>query len=326
MSGKRFKILCIDGGGIKGLYSAEVLNTLEYTYGPLSDYFDMLCGTSTGGIIALGISAKIPMQDIVKFYESKGAAIFSQWKKFWPLKDLLLMIKQSLICSKYSNRSLKKALVEVFGERKIAESNNLLCIPSYNITCAQTRVFKKDYNQFNQDDQKTYVDVALATSAAPTYFPLHTINNVDYIDGGLWANDPTLVAISEYLYSFSDEYEGVDILSISSCEKSSAETLCCKNRSFLAWSQTLFDIYNNGQNQSSRFFVEKLKNHLKFDLNIVRIQNAPLSPQQAKIIAMDNASKHALKCLSGIGKTVGANYKDKPEVKKFFETKKTFNF
>lgn len=326
MSGKRFKILCIDGGGIKGLYSAEVLNTLEHTYGPLSDYFDMLCGTSTGGIIALGISAKIPMQDIVKFYESKGASIFSQKKKFWPFRDQLLVLKQSLICSKYSSRSLREALVEVFGGRKIAESNNLLCIPSYNVTCAQTRVFKKDYRQFNQDDQKTYVDVALATSAAPTYLPLHTINNVDYIDGGLWANDPTQVAISEYLYSFSDEYNGVDILSISSCEKSTAETPCCRNRSFFAWSKTLFDIYTNGQNQSSRFFIERLKNHLKFDLNIVRIHNTPLSSKQAKIIAMDNASKRALKCLSGIGKTVGANYKDKPEVRKFFETKKTFNF
>ncbi len=326
MAEKRFKILCIDGGGIKGLYSAEVLNTLEHTYGPLSDYFDMICGTSTGGIIALGISAKIPMQNIVAFYETKGTSIFSQWKKFWPLRDFLLILRQALICSKYSNRALKKALEEVFGEKKIAESNNLLCIPSYNVTYAQPRVFKKDYGRLNQDSQKTYVDVALATSAAPTYLPLHTINNVDYVDGGLWANDPTQVAISEYLFSFADKYDGVDILSISSCEKSSAETPCCKHRSFLAWSRTLFDMYTNGQNQSSRFFIERLKNHLDFDLNIVRIQNAPLSPVQAKIIDMDNASWRALKCLSGIGKTVGANYKDKTEVKYFFETKKTYNF
>jgi hypothetical protein len=146
------------------------------------------------------------------------------------------------------------------------------------------------------------------------------------VDGGLWANDPTQVAISEYLFSFADKYDGVDILSISSCEKSSAETPYCKHRSFLAWSRTLFDMYTNGQNQFSRFFIERLKNHLDFDLNIVRIQNAPLSPVQAKIIDMDNASWRALKCLSGIGKTVGANYKDKTEVKYFFETKKTYNF
>ena len=326
MAEKRFKILCIDGGGIKGLYSAEVLNTLEHTYGPLSDYFDMICGTSTGGIIALGISAKIPMQDIVAFYESKGALIFSQWKKPWPLRDLLLVFKQAVICSKYSNRALKKALIDVFGSRKIAESNNLLCIPSYNVTCAQTRVFKKDYGFFNQDSQKTYVDVALATSAAPTYLPLHSINNVDYIDGGLWANDPTQVALSEFLYSFAGEYDGLDILSISTCEKGSAETPSIKHRSFIGWARTLFDIYTNGQNQATRFLIEKLKPHIDFDLKLVRIKNDLLAPDQAKIVEMDNASKRALKCLSGVGKTTGVKYKDKPEVKYFFETKKTYNF
>lgn len=79
---KKFKILCIDGGGIKGLYSAQVLAKFEESFNTrLSDHFDLICGTSTGGIIALGVSAKIPMKDVVEFYENYGPKIFaSKWK------------------------------------------------------------------------------------------------------------------------------------------------------------------------------------------------------------------------------------------------------
>ena len=77
INNKKFKILCIDGGGIKGLYSAQVLAELESAYNVrLSDYFDLICGTSTGGIIALGVSASIEMGKIVEFYKECGPRIF----------------------------------------------------------------------------------------------------------------------------------------------------------------------------------------------------------------------------------------------------------
>lgn len=73
---KKFKILCIDGGGIKGLYSAQLLAKFEEVFRTnLSDHFDLICGTSTGGIIALGASLKIPMSKVVEFYEQKGSQI-----------------------------------------------------------------------------------------------------------------------------------------------------------------------------------------------------------------------------------------------------------
>lgn len=76
---KPFKILCIDGGGIKGLYSAELLAKFEKVFGcVISDCFDMLCGTSTGGIIALAASLKIPMSDVVLFYQKHGPLIFNE--------------------------------------------------------------------------------------------------------------------------------------------------------------------------------------------------------------------------------------------------------
>lgn len=83
---KPFKILCIDGGGIKGLFSAQVLAKFEEVFSTnISDQFDLICGTSTGGIIALAASAKIPMSDVVSFYKDKGPLIFSEHKKgfFW---------------------------------------------------------------------------------------------------------------------------------------------------------------------------------------------------------------------------------------------------
>ena len=105
---KRFKILCIDGGGIKGLYSAQVLAKFEESFNTrLSDHFDLICGTSTGGIIALGVSARIPMKDVVEFYENYGPKIFaSRWKKldFWG--NLILGLKQAICTSHYSQDPL----------------------------------------------------------------------------------------------------------------------------------------------------------------------------------------------------------------------------
>lgn len=85
MEARHFKILCIDGGGIKGIYSAELLAKFEEVFGcVVSDCFDMLCGTSTGGIIALAASLKIPMSSVVKFYREKGPSIFNERVKCMP--------------------------------------------------------------------------------------------------------------------------------------------------------------------------------------------------------------------------------------------------
>lgn len=164
-----FKILCIDGGGIKGLFSAQILAKFEEVYDTkISEQFDLICGTSTGGIIALAASANISMSDVVNFYKEKGPKIFAQKRKK-NLGKLWLKIKQICYKGKYSNEELRKALAEVFKDKKIYESSNLLCIPAFDIITATPRVFKRDYKKFTEDNKKTYVDVALATSAAPTY-------------------------------------------------------------------------------------------------------------------------------------------------------------
>ena len=201
MHTKKFKILCIDGGGIKGLYSARLLAKFEEVFDcVISDCFDMLCGTSTGGIIALAASLKIPMSDVVKFYQEHGPSIFNERAKHRLGGSAFLRSKQIVCGGKYSAKPLRSALESVFGDRTIAESNNFLCIPAYNTLTANPRVFKKDYDNFTEDDRKSYVDIALATSAAPTYLPVMEIEGDQFVDGGLWANNPILVALTEYLY------------------------------------------------------------------------------------------------------------------------------
>lgn len=322
---KPFKILCIDGGGIKGLFSAQVLAKFEEVFNTgITEHFDLICGTSTGGIIALAASAKIPMHDVVDFYKSKGPLIFAQNKKSrWG--QLLLKFKQLFYKGKYDNTELKKALTEVFGCRKISESSNLLCIPAFDIIHATPRVFKKDYNNFTEDNGKRYVDVALATSAAPTYLPIHNIDSSQFVDGGVWANNPSLVGLMEYLYQFADDerFNGVDILSISSLELPQGGTFRKTSNSFADWGAGLIDLFSIGQAKSMEKLFQFLDGKFKFPMRYVRIANSSLSPQQIQLIDMDNASKASLDLLQSIGIQTAVNAKMNQEVINFFVTKKT---
>lgn len=329
---KPFKILCIDGGGIKGLYSAKVLSIFEETYDTLcSGHFDLICGTSTGGIIALAISQKMSMNNVVDFYKEYGPSIFIQKNRKWSIKDKLLSFKQVLLRSKYPQKYLKRALQEQFGDKTIKDSHNLLCIPAYNMTDASPRIFKKDYAEFNQDDKKSYVEVALATAAAPTYLPVVEIDNIMYADGGLYANNPIIIGLTEALYKWikpqgkrgPNDFDGVEVLSISSLEVASGDVPGNTARSFWNWKDTLFDSYTIGQNKSSQFFLKVLKNHLDFELEITRVVNNPLSPDQSQLIEMDNASDKSLKLLEAIGLQTGVKQKDSKIIKNFFTNPKT---
>jgi Patatin len=132
----KFKILCIDGGGIKGLYTAKLLAMLEDTYEVrITDCFDMICGTSTGGLIALAASLGKPMSEVVDFYQRYGSDIFNQRAKRSKLGRTKLAYKQAMCKGKYDGTALKKALAEVFGSTRISESKNFLCIPSINRRC-----------------------------------------------------------------------------------------------------------------------------------------------------------------------------------------------
>ncbi|CAM3435275.1 CBASS cGAMP-activated phospholipase [Sphingobacterium prati] len=333
---KVFKVLTIDGGGIKGLYSAQILRHFEEKFEcRISDYFDMLCGTSTGGLIALALSLKIPASDICDFYDNEGPKIFTNFRKikFAGKKYSNGTIKQVLRGGKFPDTKLKESLVGIFGDKKIGESHNLLCIPSYNITEARPFVFKFDHKEgdLNRDNKASYVDVALATSAAPTYFPMAEISaydNKQFIDGGVWGNNPTLVGYLEALQYFvgkGKEFEKLKILSVSSLSLTGGKPTGLKrSRSFLDWKDDLFETSFTGQSFFTDFFMRKMTELQDLDVDYVRIPSSEISSSQEELVQLDVATKPALDLIRGKGNDMGDIYRKKPEIADFFKHEKLY--
>jgi patatin-like phospholipase/acyl hydrolase len=161
----RFQILSLDGGGIKGLFSAAVLASIEEDLSiNVTDHFDLITGTSVGGIIALALGLGMKPREILEFYLSKGPKIFPRW---FGLKWL-----QHWGYRKFSAKYLTAALQDCFKDKRLAESKKMLVIPSYNIGSDDIYLFRTPHHERLKRDYKVPIwKIALATSAAPTFFP-----------------------------------------------------------------------------------------------------------------------------------------------------------
>lgn len=334
MNPKTFKILSIDGGGIKGLYSASLLAAIEKKTGkPIGASFDLICGTSTGGLIALALASGQPAQDLVDLYYNHGNEIFPTSNNKWlrKLQSTWQTFKQATWGGKYSNKSLQVHLKKVFGEKTLGELNNLVCIPSFNLTQGKTRVFKYPHTEggFFKDKNVPLVDAALATSAAPTYLPIHRYENELYVDGGVWANNPSLCGVLEALKYFvgeDKEYDRIDLLSIPSVEVSSAWTPdAVKNQSFARWRDKLFQTSMDGQAFFTDFFLKNTIEKLAPNSKYHRIKSRALSKAEMEMISMDRTDKAALDTIKGLGDYQGAEIALDENVLHFFETAKTYS-
>src|SRR5258707_11878842 len=187
------RILTIDGGGIKGVFPAAFLATLEDELGaPIADYFDLIAGTSTGGIIAIGLGLGLTARDLLRFYRETGARIF-------PRQGSIAGALRRAFRAKCTNAPLRQVLTEAFGERYLGESKTRLLIPSLNLAAERVHLYKTSHHPKLIHDYKVpAVEVALATVAAPTYFPIHVSpEGVPYIDGSMWARNPLGLPVIE---------------------------------------------------------------------------------------------------------------------------------
>jgi hypothetical protein len=185
------RILSIDGGGIKGVFPAAFLAEIEDRVGgSVADYFDLIAGTSTGGIIALGLGLGFSAREILSFYEQNGAEVF-RGRRFQRVR--------SLFGPRYDSEPLRRALNVHFGERRLGESRKRLVIPSMSLATGDVYIYKTPHHpRFERDYTERVVDVAMATASAPVYFPAHrSATGIPLVDGGMWANNPTGMAVVE---------------------------------------------------------------------------------------------------------------------------------
>lgn len=206
-----FKILAFDGGGIRGLFSASVVSHIEeYSQERLIDHFDLVVGTSTGAIIALGLAAGLSGSEILTFYEEHGPQIFSRKRRVG-----------QVLRPKYSSDALSAALRDVFGDKKLNDLTAPVCIASYEIIESVPRVLKTDHqSDLHWGGDLTVWKVAAASAAAPTFFRPVTVDREDlHIDGGLWANNPVLVGLTEAMTRFNQPLCNINVLSIGTCSK-----------------------------------------------------------------------------------------------------------
>lgn len=209
-----FRILSIDGGGILGLLPSLVLAELEDRFlggEPIGKHFDLITGTSTGGIIALGLGQGLSAREISKIYLERGHIIFPQGNK---MMRWLRRVRQSVVYA-YDRNVLENELRRVFQAKVLSTSQIPLCIPAFEGRYGEPYIFKTPHHpDYKRDQHDRLVDIGMSTAAAPTFFAALKRDGYTFIDGGVWANNPIMVGLVDVLTCFDINRRQVKILSL----------------------------------------------------------------------------------------------------------------
>lgn len=204
-----FYILSIDGGGLRGAFAAHVLQRVEDELQVAwRDQFGLMAGTSTGAILAAGLACGQTAQALAKFYRASGPMVF-------PSGPFARLPAWRLFKSRYSSSTLKETLDSVFRDATLGQVPIPLIVPAVDIVNDCVHVFKSKYDDgFVRDANVRVADAVLASCAAPTYFDPQVAGNYLLADGGLWANNPSLVAAIDAHYRLGIPFEDLRVLSI----------------------------------------------------------------------------------------------------------------
>lgn len=204
-----FHILTLDGGGTRGIYTAQLLAEIEQMFQRrIRSCFDLIVGTSTGAIIAGAAVSDIPMADIVELFETETPHIF---RRRWYRIPLFL--------SKYPSQKLTEVLAAHLPATPLGEIATPLMITSSEISKSNIHIFRSNYRSrdseiVSTDKEVSLRDAILASCAAPTFFAPKSLDNFLLADGGLWANNPSTIALTEAFSAFGKGAQEVRMLSI----------------------------------------------------------------------------------------------------------------
>ena len=316
MSRSKIRILTIDGGGIRGLIPARILVRVEELLqeisrnkkAKISDYFDLVAGTSTGGILTALILAPEPgykAVDLVDLYVRYGDSIFTRAVAAKTVDPL------GLFNPLYQHDTLETVLLKYFGDLKVSELVRPCLIPMYNIeTGMATFVSGLGIRQFPERDR--YVkDVLRATTAAPTYFaPMRRLHDA-FIDGGMFANNPALCAYVEAT-KFPAEPRAEDIMILSLGTGSINRNYpyeSARRWGRLHWIRPALEIYSSAASQTVDHQLEILYEHKDKMENYLRIE--PNLKEFKTSVALDNTAPENIQSLIKVGEKLSVQYEQK---------------
>ena len=322
-----FRVLSLDGGGMRGLYTATVLDTLVERFGggverDIGKGFNLITGTSTGGILACALAYGLPAKRIIELFKNVGPQIFTDPTPSGKVA-LSAWIFRNLKRSANTNSHLKDALTECFGTKTVGdlyhERGIGLCVPAVNLATSKPRVFKTGHDpKKNLDDQLSLVDLCLATSAAPIVLPLAEVcDPFDpevchvFADGGLWANNPVLVGLVEAL-TLTTPTTPIEVLSIGTCPPPSG-ALVMKGKTKWGlykwkagiWSLSLsLDAQSAGHHFIATILAQQLSQCGR-SCTIMRLPQGAPSNEQTVHLGLDRASPESIQVLMQLARTDG---------------------
>lgn len=265
-----FVILAIDGGGIRGIFAAKLLELIAARY-PLLSKVSLLAGTSTGAIIAACLSAGMTPERITALYRAAGPSIFS--RKFFLGPRLI----EKALQSPYDIMRLKAILRQVFSQTKLNAARLPLIIPTTNIKTGHAHIFKS----YDCDAKLPLYKAVLASCSAPTYFDPTIVDGCLLADGGMWANNPSQVALGQAISHFKVDISCVRIISIGTGHFNE-----CYNENTRSWG-----LLNGWKIRTLTEFVSSLQSETAFEVlstilppgNLLRLnfsQNRLIKPDE----------------------------------------------
>ena len=310
-----FRVLSIDGGGMRGYYSSAYLqelvqlakNRFDQNEVDLSKKFHLVVGTSTGAIVGAGLLAGLDPSEIMAFYENNGKLVFP---KQLPTNRFYLFFHPRKKINRQGNEALRNALTEVFGNitlGDIFQTNGIaFAIPTVDAITHNAWVFKTPHNNDtnHRDDKLSLVDICLASSAAPIYRSLAVMRlsgqnaaNKIFVDGGLWANNPVLVALSEAL-RMTNSNQRIEIFCLGTSPEVTGAALNIENPH---WG--LFDWHYgakalrlslDAQTHVFEYLAKSFLPHLDRNVTIIRFPQITPSANQAILLGLDSATQNSL--------------------------------
>lgn len=318
-----FRVLSLDGGGMRGIYTGAFLSRLTDQFAglrgePALDLglgFDLITGTSTGAIVGCALAVGRPMSEVVALYREHGPKIFPH--RIAGKGSAIYRATQGSRFVREGDKALRDALQGVLGEvtmRDVFDGRGIsLSIPAVLMSQHRAWVFKKTPKSGVRDDRYPLVDVCMATSAAPIYRSLAAIDDPNtpggpqqvFADGGLWANNPIMVGLVDALTIAAPD-RAIEIFSLGTCPRPEGDHLDAESahRSMLDWTlgADVAPLSISAQEFAFDHMARLLANAISNcgrSIRRVRFPNKPVPASMMPYLALDDTRPEAMDRLIG---------------------------